>query len=572
MDVQILLENIKIQGKSNEQIDLVKKAYKFAESAHRSQKRKSGEPYINHPLSVASRLADMGLDAETIAAGLLHDVAEDTPRTIQDIEKEFGRTIAFLVRGVTKLGYLKYKGTERDAENMRKMFLAIAEDIRIVLIKLADRLHNMQTLSYIRPEKQKRIALETLEIYAPLANRLGMGELKGQLEDLAFPYVYPEQYKWLMRNLHDPLEKRRRYIEKIKPIVVEALTKEGIKFLDIHARAKHHYSLYLKAKKYDMRIDEVYDLVALRIIVSTVEECYSALGIIHTLWKPVPGLIKDYIALPKPNGYRSLHTTVFGDGGRTVEFQIRTLAMHEEAENGIAAHWAYAEKKGSKTYRKRKSTLPDIQEIAWVQQLREWQKNFREPQEFIEALKIDFFKNRIFALTPKGDVIDLPDGSTPIDFAYHIHSQIGHSIIGAKVNSKMVSLDYRLKNGDVVEILTQKNRKPSPDWLQIVKSPLARKQISSFLKKDLENIRLLQGVEAVEFRISAYDYPGLLRNLCDIFAKRKINIRSAESESRSRTSALVTIRASIKDRAELSDILKKLNSVSGVKKIRYHIL
>lgn len=483
MPVNPLFEKAKTQARPEQEIALIQKAYDFTEKAHEGQKRLSGEPYITHPLAVADRLLEMRLDTPTIAAGLLHDACEDTGLTIREVKKELGDEIAFLVEGVTKLGRIKYRGLERSAESLRKMFLAIAEDIRIVLIKLVDRLHNMETLQYLPPEKQKRIALETIEIYAPLAYRLGIGEVKGQLEDLAFPFVYPEEYQWLLTTLKDHYEERRAYVERIQPRVAEALAAEKIRFFDIHARAKHYYSLYKKLPKYDMDISRVFDLVALRIIVEDVEDCYAGLGVIHKLWRPMPGLVKDYIALPKPNGYRSLHTTVFGPEGRTVEFQIRTPEMHHEAENGIAAHWAYAEKKGSDSYIKRGAARAPRKELQWIQQLREWQKEFEKPDEFLESLKIDFFKNRIFVLTPKGDVIDLPEGATPVDFAYQIHTDIGDHAMGSKINGKMASLDYALLNGEVVEILTQKNKKPSPDWLRFVKTSFARKHIASVLKK-----------------------------------------------------------------------------------------
>ncbi|MBI4137794.1 MAG: bifunctional (p)ppGpp synthetase/guanosine-3',5'-bis(diphosphate) 3'-pyrophosphohydrolase [Candidatus Sungbacteria bacterium] len=484
MDVLTLLNLLAKQNASHEDRALIGRAYEFANRAHAGQRRKSGESAISHPIATAHKLVEMRLDAETIAAGLLHDVCEDTDTSLENIQKEFGGKIAFLVSGVTKLGKIKYRGLERSAESLRKMFLALAQDIRIVLIKLADRLHNMETLAFVAPEKQKRIAIETLEIYAPLAYRLGIGELKGRLEDLAFPYAYPDDYQRLMEQLKEHFPNRQAYIDRIKPIVADALRRERIGFSDIHARAKHHYSLYKKLAKYDMRTDQVFDLIALRIIVPSVEQCYAALGLLHKLWKPVPGLIKDYIALPKPNGYRSLHTTVFGPEGRTVEFQIRTPEMHEEAEGGIAAHWAYSEQKSTAAYQQRKTLFAPKKEVSWIRQLREWQKDFQSPEEFLEALKIDFFKSRIFVLTPKGDAIDLPEGSTPVDFAYHIHTAIGHAASGARVNDRIAPLDRTLENGDVVEILTQKNKKPSASWLSFVKSAGAHKRIAAFLRKN----------------------------------------------------------------------------------------
>ncbi len=573
MAVNSLLEKAKMQGRTEGELALIQRAYDFAAKAHTGQKRKSGEPYIVHPLATATRLAELQLDPKTIAAALLHDVVEDTSYTLQDIRKEFGDEIASLVDGVTKLDKIRYKGTERSAESLRKMFLAIAEDIRIVLLKLVDRLHNMETLEYVSPEKRRRIALETLEIYAPLAYRLGIGELKGQLEDLAFPYVYPQEYGWITKELKDRFEERKKYVERLKPLAAEELTRGGINFLDIHARAKHYYSLYKKILKYDTDINKVYDLVALRIIVGTEEECYGALGAIHQLWRPVPGLVKDYIALPKPNGYRSLHTTVFGPEQRIVECQIRTREMHEEAENGIAAHWAYAEKKGGTDYTKRLPSFAPPKIANWVQQLREWQKDFKNPDEFLESLKIDFFKNRIFVLTPKGDVFDLPEGATPVDFAYHVHTDIGNAATGARVNGKMTALNHELRNGDVVEILIQKNKKPSRDWLGIVKSAQARKKIASAIRKETEdNIFGRSRGEEVEIRLTARDRIGLLRDISSVLARQKINMKNILTETKNRTFPVLAIQARFKTRADLEKTLVKLKEIKGVEEAGYKLL
>lgn len=574
MSVSDLLEKLKIQERAPEDLELIRRAYDFAEKAHGGQKRKSGEPYIVHPLSVAMRLAEMRLDSATIAAALLHDVCEDTGCTIEEIKKSFGDEIAFIVDGVTKLGRIKYKGTERSAESLRKMFLAIAEDVRIVLLKLVDRLHNMETLQYVAPEKRRRIALETLEIYAPLAYRLGIGELKGKLEDLAFPYVYPQEYAWLMETLKDKFEERRLYVERLKPRVAEALTKEKIPYLNIHARAKHYYSLYKKLLKYDMNVNKVFDLIALRVIVKTVEDCYATLGVVHKLWRPMPGLVKDYIALPKPNGYRSLHTTVFGPEGRVIEFQIRTQEMHDEAENGIAAHWAYAEHKHSPAYAKQRTSFAPARELNWIKQLREWQKDFEKPDEFLESLKIDFFKNRIFVLTPKGDVFDLPEGSTPVDFAYHVHTDIGNTAIGAKVGGKMVPLSHELQNGDVVEILTQKNKKPSADWLEFVKSPQARKKISAALKKRREEAEFEKksGGVVAEIRLSVHDRVGLLRDVSNVMTRQKVNMKSVTTDTKNRAFPLIIIHAPFKSRRELEKVMVKLKEVKGVEEVGYKLM
>jgi len=476
----------------------IEKAIDLAKEAHKNQKRLTGEDYVNHPLRTALILADLKLGVKTLAAAILHDVYEDTPVPLEEIRKRFGKDVAFLVKGVSKLGKLKYRGGARQAENLRRLFMAMAEDIRAILIKLADRLDNLQSLYALPPEKARRIALESIEIYAPIAYRLGMGELKGKLEDAAFPHAYPQEYEWLMKQVKEAYEERENYLKKVKPILIKELKREGIKFLEIHSRPKHYYSLYKKLQRYDMDISKIYDLVALRIIVETVEDCYLTLGIIHKLWKPLPGRIKDYIALPKPNGYRSLHTTVFCLDGKITEFQIRTLEMHKEAEFGIAAHWYYSEQKGLKKYLKRISPKVPEKEFKWVRQLREWQENFKAtcPDEFIESLKIEFFKDRIFVFTPKGDVIDLPEGSTPVDFAYRIHTDIGNHCAGAKVNGKLIPLSYKLQNGDIVEILINKRRNPNRDWLSFVKTSIARSHIKKYLKS--KNNKKLSKIETLK--------------------------------------------------------------------------
>ena len=572
--VKELFEKLKSEH-TDDEIALLRRAYEFAARAHEGQKRKSGAPFISHPLATVERLVEMHLDAPAIAAAFLHDVCEDTKYTIKDIQKEFGEEIAFIVEGVTKLNKIKYKGSERTAESLRKMFLAIGEDIRIVILKLVDRVHNMETLAFLPPEKQKRIALETIEIYASLAYRLGMTELSGDLEDLAFPYVYPEEHAWIEEHARERYKDADRYIKTLKPLLEEELKKENIEVIDIHARKKHTYSLYKKLLKYDMDIEKITDIVALRVIVPSIEACYGALGVIHKLWPPLPGKIKDYIALPKPNGYRSLHTTVFGIDGKPVEIQMRTPEMHAEAEAGIAAHWAYTEfkKREPDAEKKGKHSFAHKKQAAWIQQLREWQKEFESPSEFLESLKIDFFKSRIFVLTPKGDVFDLPEGSTPVDFAYHVHTQIGNTATGARVNGKMVALDHLLRNGDIVEILTQKNKKPNPDWLGVVKSTEARKKISSFIRK-MEEERKFQkpGGELVEFRVTAHDRIGLLRDVTDAFAQSKINLKNVGMETKNRTFPVLIIHALLKNRAELEKLMIKIKRVKGVEEIGYKLL
>ncbi len=483
---------------------LIERAFRFAQNAHRGQKRESGEDFIIHPIKVAEILTEMRLDSQTIAAGFLHDVPDDTERTIEDIEKEFGKEIAFLVGGVSKLGKLRYpkeglqtppveqrkeEPIDLRAENLRKMFFAMAEDLRVILIKLVDRLHNMQTLSALPPQTQRRIALETMEIFAPIAERLGMGEMRGSLEDLSFSYLYPKEHRWLLENVKEKYEKRTDYLQTVKPVLLDILKKEKIKVLDVHVRAKHYWSLYQKLLRYDMELDKIYDLVALRIIAKDTKTCYKILGIIHKHWKPLPGRIKDYIALPKPNRYRALHTTVFCLDGKVTEFQIKTPQMHQEAEYGICAHWAQKEKVDLQTGAKK---------FAWIAQLKDWQKEITRPKEFLEGLKIDFFKNRIFVFTPKGDVIDLPEEACPIDFAYAVHSRIGDHCAGAKINGKLSSLSQILKNGDAIEIIIDQSRKPSRDWLDSVKTSLARSHIKNWFKKESRPENLSRGLDILD--------------------------------------------------------------------------
>lgn len=457
---------------------MVKLAYEFAEKAHRGQKRVSGDDYIIHPLATAQTLAEMKLGIPIIIAALLHDVPEDTSVTLDDVKKNFGEDVAGMVRGVTKLGRIKYRGLERYIENLRKMFIAMAEDLRVVFIKFADRLHNLKTLDALSTKKQYRIALETLEIYAPIANRLGMGELKGELEDTAFKFVFPKEYWWVQNLVKNKFIKAEKYIERVKKKLAEELLKAGIKYIKIDGRKKHLYSLYKKLLEHDRDLDKVHDLVALRIVLHNVADCYTALGLIHQLWRPLKGRIKDYIAQPKPNGYRSLHTTVFCDEGDIVEFQMRTEEMHDEDEYGVAAHWRYDEAG--------KRAVESIKHVPWMKELAKIQKEIEDKREYLqslETLKIDVFQNHIFVFTPKGDVIDLPEGATPVDFAYAIHSDIGDKCAGAMINDEIASLKDILKSGDVVFIITDKNRKyPNADWVKFVRTAGARGKIRAKLR------------------------------------------------------------------------------------------
>lgn len=465
-------------------------AYEFAKKAHEGQKRKSGDEYIQHSLETALNIAKVGMRSKTIAAGILHDVPEDTPVTLAEIEEKFGKEIATLVDGVTKLGKIKLRGSQEEyfLENTRKMFLAMAADVRVVIIKLADRLHNMNTLEYLPANKIERIAKETMEIFVPIADRLGIGEMKGDLEDLSFKFIDPDNYQHVKNLEEKQYQEIERYVNKTIRELETDLKRESVKIIEIKGRAKRLYSLFLKLKQHDMDINRIYDLAAVRVIVPTIADCYETLGIVHKKYHPLVGRIKDYISLPKPNGYQSIHTTVFGPEGRILEVQIRTKKMDDEAEFGIASHWIYSEqeKRGWKRYFVKDKTKKPEKEITWIKQLREWQGDLgKDNEEFIDGLKIDFLKNRIFAFTPKGDIINLPEGATPVDFAYMIHSEIGDRTMGAKADRKIVPLSYKVQNGQVIEILTSKEKKkPSQDWLNFVKTSVAKTHIRKELKKD----------------------------------------------------------------------------------------
>lgn len=465
-------------GINEKEENLISKAYEFAKKAHEGQKRANGDPYFVHVFETAKTLAKFGMDAQTIAAGLLHDVLEDTKTTEEEIKDEFGDDILFLIKGVTKLGTLKYQGHQRHVESLRKFFIAMANDLRVVIIKFADRLHNLRTLQFLpSEEKRRRIAIESIEVYAPLANRLGMGKLKGDIEDAAFPYAFPKEYLQIEEIIKEKKDLYKKYLTEVSGQLKKELTKNKIKFEEIDYRIKHKYSLYKKLLKYDMDIEKIYDIVALRIVVDTVEECYRVLGIVHSIWNPLPGRIKDYIAVPKPNGYQSIHTTIFTGLGGIAEIQIRTKEMHAEAAYGIAAHFAYKEQGNKKA-------KADKNRFKWVEELKELNYSPDDPKKFIDHLKMDFFSDRIFIFTPKGDVIDLPEDSTPIDFAYSIHSDVGNHISAAKINSKMSPIYSKLKNGDIVEIITKKDSRPSSKWLEYAKTTAAKKHIKSYVEKN----------------------------------------------------------------------------------------
>ena len=489
----------------SDDISMIEKAYKVASEAHKNQFRKSGEPYIIHPLNVAIILADLKLDKETIVAGILHDVVEDTVMTEEDLRREFGDDVALLVDGVTKLEKIPLSGSngeqsdaklEMQAENLRKMFLAMAKDIRVIMIKLADRLHNMRTLKYKTPESQQRIAKETLEIYCPIAQRLGISKLKIELDDLSLKYLEPDIYYDLVDKIAVRKSVREKYIQGIVDEVSEHIKNAGIE-AKVDGRVKHFFSIYKKMKNQDKTLDQIYDLFAIRIIVDSVKDCYAALGVIHEMYKPIPGRFKDYIAMPKPNMYQSLHTTLIGPTGQPFEIQIRTYEMHRTAEYGIAAHWKYKEASNNGGAAA-PMTVTEEEKLSWLRQILEWQRDMSDNKEFMSLLKsdLDLFSDTVFCFTPTGDVKNLPNGSTPIDFAYSIHSAVGNKMIGAKVNGKLVPIDYVIQNGDRIEVLTSQNSKgPSRDWLNIVKSTQAKNKINQWFRSELKEENIIRGKE-----------------------------------------------------------------------------
>ena len=492
-------------------ISMIEKAYKVASEAHEGQKRKSGEPYIIHPLCVAIILADLELDKETIVAGLLHDAVEDTWMTYEEVEKEFGSEVALLVDGVTKLGQLSYSAdkVEVQAENLRKMFLAMAKDIRVILIKLADRLHNMRTLQYMRPEKQQEKARETMDIYAPIAMRLGISKIKVELDDLSLKYLKPDVYYDLVHKVALRKSEREQFVGAIVKEVKKHMDDANIK-AQVDGRVKHFFSIYKKMVNQDKTIDQIYDLFAVRILVDTVKDCYAALGVIHEMYKPIPGRFKDYIAMPKPNMYQSLHTTLIGPNGQPFEIQIRTYEMHRTAEYGIAAHWKYKESSDGKA----PVGKSEEEKLNWLRQILEWQRDMSDNKEFMSLLKndLDLFADSVYCFTPQGDVKTLPSGSTPVDFAYSVHSAVGNKMVGARVNGKLVPIEYEIKNGDRIEIITSQNSQgPSRDWLKLVKSTQAKNKINQWFKKELKEDNILKGKEmlaqyarAKGFKISNY--------------------------------------------------------------------
>ena len=478
-------------------VSMIEKAYRLASKAHGSQRRKSGEPYIVHPLWVAIILADLEMDKETIASGMLHDVVEDTDVSEEDIRREFGDEVALLVDGVTKLGRLSYSSDKLDvqAENLRKMFLAMAKDIRVIIIKLADRLHNMRTLQFMKPEKQKEKAKETMDIYAPIAQRLGISKIKTELDDLALKYSQPEVFFDLVKQINARKTEREEFVQQIVDEVSEHMKNANIK-AEVNGRVKHFFSIYKKMVNQDKTVDQIYDLFAVRIIVESVKDCYAALGVIHEMYTPIPGRFKDYIAMPKPNMYQSLHTTLMSSVGQPFEIQIRTEEMHKTAEYGIAAHWKYKESNDGK----KSVEAQEEEKLSWLRQILEWQRDMSDNREFMNLIKgdLDLFAEDVYCFTPQGDVKNLPNGSTPIDFAYAIHSAVGNKMVGARVNGKLVNIDYKIQNGDRIEILTSQNSKgPSRDWLNVVKSTQAKNKINQWFKKEFKESNIIKGKDMI---------------------------------------------------------------------------
>ena len=527
---QELIASVKKYHPSTD-ITMIEKAYRIARDAHKDQRRKSGEPYIIHPLCVAIILADLELDKETIVAGLLHDVVEDTVMTSEEIRKEFSDEVELLVDGVTKLGQLSYSHdkVEVQAENLRKMFLAMAKDIRVILIKLADRLHNMRTLKYMTPEKQKEKARETMDIYAPIAQRLGISKIKVELDDLSLKYLQPDVYYDLVKKIAVKKSEREEFVRSIVKEVSAHIEHAGIK-AKVDGRVKHFFSIYKKMVNQDKTIDQIYDLFAVRILVDTVKDCYAALGVIHEMYKPIPGRFKDYIAMPKPNMYQSLHTTLIGPNGQPFEIQIRTFEMHKTAEYGIAAHWKYKEASDGK----KPSANQEEEKLNWLRQILEWQRDMSDNREFISLLKndLDLFAESIYCFTPAGDVKNLPKGSTPIDFAYSIHSAVGNKMVGARVNGKLVNIDYEIQNGDRVEVITSQNSKgPSRDWLSIVKSTQAKTKINQWFKNEFKEDNIVRGREAIlqYCKAKGINYPDIRKPEYMESVQRKYGVRDWDS-------------------------------------------
>ncbi len=548
--------------------NLIQKALDFSRQLHAKQKRLSGEPFLIHPLCVAQTLLNLGMDAPTIAAGLLHDSIEDAEISQEELSKEFGKEIASLVDGVTKLGRLVFESKEqRQAENFRKMLLAMGKDLRSIIIKLADRLHNMQTLSHMPPKKQRENAEETREIFAPLAHRLGMWRLKWELEDLSFRYLEPDHYDLIAKKVSASRRMREKYISLFIEEVIRILDKMQVK-AQVYGRPKHFSSIFRKMQAQNLAFEELYDLYAIRILVDSVQDCYAVLGTIHAHFKPVPGRFRDYIAMPKSNGYQSLHTTVIGLEGRPFEVQIRTQEMHRTAEYGIAAHWKYKEKITDNKF---------DEKIAWLRRLLETQGEHKDPRDFIENLKIDLFEEEIFVFTPKGEVINLPLDATPLDFAYRVHTEIGHRCIGAKVNGRIVPLESPLKSGDFVEILTTKNNSPRMGWLSFVKTSGARSKIKAWFKKQKPPTDFILSAASrkkkksasagVKIEIEAFDRVGVLKDILARIAEIKTNVAGANVKTKRGSTAVISLTVDIKNKQHLNEVMNEIKKVSDVYRV-----
>ncbi len=515
-----LLSNVKKYNPDSD-ISVIAKAFHFSQEAHKGQKRSSGESYFYHPLEVAKILAELKLDATTIATGLLHDTVEDTVATLEQIENDFGPQIKALVDGVTKISKITFQTSEeKQAENFRKMVFAMANDIRVILVKIADRLHNMRTLNHLKPEKQARIAQETLEIYAPLANRLGLSSIKRELEDLGLRYTKPEIYYKLVTQVSKKIKEREQYTNDVQAMIQQALKEHGYLDTLVTGRPKHFFSIHKKMEKRNLNFDQLYDITGFRLLVDSVEQCYAVLGLIHSLWTPVPGRFKDYIAIPKANFYQSLHTTVVGPGGERIEIQIRTKDMHETAERGIAAHWAYKEGKDQNK---------DKANFTWLNRLMEWNRDLKDPTEFLETVKLDLFTEDVYVFTPKGKVMEFPQGATPLDFAYSVHTDVGHHCIGAKINDRIVPLKHRLKSGDTIEILTSPNQRPNKDWLKIVKTTRAKNKIRAFIKTEEHEKSLAMGEMILDrelkkegHKLKQLEKDGLLLKAAEAFSLKSV--------------------------------------------------
>lgn len=548
--------------------ELLKRAYEFAKNAHTGEKRLNGEPFFNHCLATAEKLMSWNQDSATIAAGLLHHVPErhkNKEQALQKLKQEFSPEISELVQGIINVSSLPYHGTEHQIQNLRKFIFFLSRDVRVIIAKLASALNSLQSLYSLSAEIQKRKSLKAIEIYAPIARQIGMSAVAGDLEDLVFPYLYPKDYNWIITNVTSYYEDRKNYLERVKPLIAQELEANGVNIVKIDSRPKHYFSLYKKLLRYEMNLEKIYDLVAARVIVPEISDCYAALGVIHKTWPPLPGRIKDYIAAPKANGYRSLHTTIYGPENQLSEIQIRTEEMHREAELGIAAHFTYAGFKGTRSYLSRISAVADPKELLIMEELSESRTKLHE---------ISFFKNRILVLSPKGDVFDLPAESTPLDFAYKVHTEIGNHTVGAKVNNRMVPLATPLKSGDVVEIITHRKKKPSLAWLSIVKSSQAREKIKSALHHQTVNSSLIEGPKTTEIKISILEQPGLAKEITGLLHKAKAKPAAITIQPATGKNSIQSIKITLPvlHKSAVKKLSEKIKKLTGFKSLTFRNL